>query len=117
MALYRSSQVCPLILRPRGGQLVLDSIRKPPQRLNIMFMLLSNQCIDIFEIANNRRKRKGDRCRAYHYLVQHLLISQFRWLPARAFDQGLGIRDFAPIHAQLAAIARNHRLLGDTDQI
>ena len=95
----------------------MDGIRQPPQRLNITFMLLANQRIDIFEISDNGRKRKGDRCRAYHYLAQHLLISQFRWLPRRGFDQGLGIRDFAPINPQLVEIVCNHRPFGDTDQI
>ena len=117
MALYRSSQVCPLILCPRGGQLVLDGIRQPPQHLNITFTLLGNQGIDIFKISDNGRKRKGDRCRAYHDLAQHRLISQFRWPPRRAFEPGLGTHDFAPINPQLAEIVCNQRPFCYTDQV
>ena len=80
-------------------------------------MLLSNQRVDIFEISDNGGKWKGDRCRAYHDLAQHLLISQFRWPPRRAFDQGLGIRYFAPINPQDVEIMRNHRPFCDTDQV
>ena len=59
----------------------------------------------------------SSRGRAYHYFAQHLLILQFGRLPRRPRQQCLRIRNLAPIDPQLAEIVRNHRPLGDTDQI